>query len=91
MQLEFVGLSAGITIFSLGLLIISLISYKKYHNSKLLFVSFVFIILLIKGILFSLYLFFPEFSFVGTYIFSMYSGIFDLAILLLLFFSTVKR
>jgi len=91
MQFDFIAISAGITIFSLGLLIVSIASYKKFNNPKLLFVSFVFIILLIKGILFTLSMFYPELSSIRTLLFSMYSGLFDFAILLFMFIATIKR
>ena len=50
-------ISAFITIFSVGLLAVSLASYRKYKNLKLLFVSFVFVVFFIKGILLSFGLF----------------------------------
>lgn len=91
MQIEVIAISAGITIFSLGLLIVSLVSYKKYKNSKLLFITLVFFVLLIKGILFSVSLFFPELSMINSLLFSIYGGLFDLTILILLFIATLKR
>ena len=91
MQIEVIAISAGITIFSLGLLIVSLVSYKKYKNSKLLFITLVFFVLLIKGILFSVSLFFPELSMINSLLFSIYGGLFDLTILVLLFIATLKR
>jgi len=91
MQFEGIVISAGITIFSLGLFLVSFVSYRKYKNPKLLFINFVFIVLLIKGILFSVSLFFPEFSFINSFLYSIYGGLFDLAILVLLFIATLKR
>ena len=88
MEIESIIISAFITIFSIGLLLISLASYKKYKNLKLLFVSLVFIVFLIKGILLSLGLFYEEIAAILT---STYSGLFDLAILVLLFIATLKR
>ena len=44
-------------VFSLGMLITSIVSYKKSKNLKLIFVSIAFLIFLIKGILISLLLF----------------------------------
>jgi hypothetical protein len=88
MNLETIILSAFITIFSLGLLGISLASYRKYKNQKLLFVSGVFLIFLIKGILLSLSLIDSDFDlFLSTTI----TGIFDVSILLFLFIATLKR
>ncbi len=81
-------IDAGITIFALGLFIVSLMSYKKYKNGKLLFISIVFLIFLIKGILLSLSLFYSQFA---ENLSSSYYGLFDLIILFLLFIATLKR
>ena len=91
MEIEGIIISASITIFSLGLLFVSLASYKKFKNTKLLFISFVFIVLLIKGILFTLVLFFQDLTFINSFLYSIYGGLFDLAVLLLLFIATLKR
>jgi hypothetical protein len=91
MELEGIIISAGVTIFSFGLMIISLASYKKYHNPKLLFISGVFVVLFVKGILFSLSIFLPDMSILRTFLYSIYSGLFDLIILILLFIATLKR
>jgi hypothetical protein len=91
MELEGIVFSAGITVLALGLLFISVTSYRKYRNPKLLFISLVFVVLLIKGILFNLHVFFEEFPLVNTLLFTIYGGIFDFMILLLLFMATVKR
>ncbi|MEM0493031.1 MAG: hypothetical protein QXS02_03630 [Candidatus Thermoplasmatota archaeon] len=88
MYLENVVLSAGITVFSAGLLIISLLSYYRYKNIKLLFVSSVFFIFLIKGILLSLGLFIKD---INTYITDIVESILDISILILLFIATLKR
>ena len=89
MEIEHVVISACITIFSLGLLIISLWSYRRYRNAKLLVVSSVFILFLIKGLLLSIGLFVkdaPQLFDVGTI-----GGIVDVVILVLLFLVTLKR
>ena len=88
MEIETIIISAFVTIFSLGLLAVSLASYKKYKNLKLLFVSLVFLVLLIKGILLSLSLFVDEIAVLNSV---LYSGLFDLIILILLFMATLKR
>ena len=88
MQIEQIVISAFITILSLGLLLVSFVSYRKYKNLKLLFVSLVFIIFFIKGILLSLSLFYGEFTSILT---DPYIGLFDVIILLLLFIATLKR
>jgi hypothetical protein len=88
MEIYQIIISAFITIFSVGLLAVSFASYRKYNNQKLLFVSLVFFIFLIKGILLSLQLFYP-----GLLPFSdlLITGFFDLCILVLLFIATLKR
>ena len=88
MEIQDIIISACVTIFSVGLLIVSLASYNKYKNLKLLFVSIVFLIFLVKGILLSLGLFFDETTILNS---SSYIGLFDLIILILLFIATLKR
>lgn len=88
METELIIINACITIFSIGMLIVSLLSYNKYKNSKLLFVSIVFLIFFIKGLIFSFGLFYNNINniFSNTYI-----ALFDLLILILLFMATLKR
>ena len=81
-------MSAFITIFSLGLLMVSVASYRKYKNGKLVFISLVFVLFLIKGVLLSISLFVPEHTVVPTGFNGM---LFDLIILILLFLATLKR
>jgi len=88
MGYESIVINACMTVFSFGLLILALLSYRKSNNKKLLFVSLVFIIFLIKGILLSLGIFFGQFSDVLS---GFYVGLFDLIILILLFIATLKR
>ena len=88
MELQLVIISAFITIFSLGLFIISLTSYRKYKNQKLLFVCLVFLVFLLKGTLLSIQLFSSEFPLLND---PTFSGLFDLMILILLFIATLKR
>jgi hypothetical protein len=88
MLIENIILSAFVTIFSVGLFVISLASFRKYHNTKLLAVSLVFLVFLIKGILMSVGLFFDN---VARMYFIPYDGFFDLCILILLFITTLKR
>jgi len=88
MEIVSIVIDACITIFALGLLIVSLYSYKKYKNSKLLFVSIVFLIFFIKGLVLSLGLFFEQFE---GLISNSYIGLFDLIILISLFLATLKR
>ena len=88
MELWSVILAAFITIFSLGLLVVSFSSYLKTKNTKLILIGLVFLILLIRGILFSSGLIDPSVLQVLAY---PQGGIFDLLILLLLFIATLKR
>ena len=88
---EQIIISACITIFSLGLLVVSLASYKKYKNTKLVVVSLVFLVFFVKGLLMSLQIFFSHISLFDTIFSGSYSGIFDLCILVLLFIATLKR
>jgi len=88
MEIESIIIDASITIFALGLFIVSLLSYRKYKNGKLLFVSLVFFIFLAKGMLLSLSLFYSQFA---DIISNPYVGLFDLVILILLFLATLKR
>ena len=88
MEIQDIIISAFVTIFSLGLLIVSLASYKKHKNLKLLFVSIVFMVFLVKGILLSLGLFYQGLSLTNSL---EYNGLFDLIILILLFMATLKR
>ena len=88
MEIESIIINACITIFSLGLLIVSLMSYRKYKNAKLLFVSIVFLVFFVKGIVFSLSLFSVQFGDIAS---NPYIGLFDLTVLVLLFMATLKR
>lgn len=91
MELEGIIISSGVTIFSIGLLLVSVVSYKKYRSTKLLFISCVFVVLLIKGILYTSSVFVPTLEILNTILFSIYGGLFDLVLLVLLFVATLKR
>ena len=86
-----VVISVGITVFSFGLLFVSLLSYSKYRNIKLLFIGGVFLVLLVKGVLLSLGLFFTQFSSMQSIIYGTFGGVFDIIILGILFIATLKR
>ena len=89
--LENIILAACITVFSLGLLCVSLFSYRKYKNNKLLFVSLVFLLFLVKGILLSLFNLQMFSQDVGGIFSNPFSGLLDLLILIFLFIATLKR
>lgn len=88
MEIISIVIDACITIFALGLLLISLLSYRKYKNAKLLVVSLIFFVFFVKGIILSLGLFNEQLS---DLISNPYTGLFDLAVLVLLFVATLKR
>ena len=88
MEIHDLLINAFITMFALGLLLISLFSYRKYHNTKLLFITLVFILFFIKAVLFSYGLFDEDLIPVLT---SSYFRLFDLCILILLFLAALKR
>jgi len=89
MSLEGIVLSAFITIFSLGLFLVSLASYLRVKKLKLLTISCVFILFFIKGIAYSIGLMYPDFSEVLPL--TLASGLFDLSMLLLFFVATLRR
>ena len=89
MNLEIIFIYSMITILSLVLLLVTLFSYLKYKNSKLLFVSFVFLFLFIRGILLSIGLFY---DYIGSFTNSGYIWLFDVIILVLLYAAySIKR
>ena len=77
-----------ITIFSIGMFIISLFSYKRSKNFKILFVSLAFFLFFIKHILLSLGLFI---TYINDIISIQTLGIFDLLIIVVLFIATLKK
>ena len=88
MEIESIIISAGITILALGMLLVSLLSYRRFKNSKLLFVSGAFLLFFIKGLLLSIELFTSELTWFTS---SMYFHAIDVIILILLFTATLKR
>ncbi len=89
MDIEIVTLFAILTLLSGTLLIITLLSYRRYKNRGLLLVSMVFLFFLIRGILLTLKLFNDT---IKSFTSSDYIWIFDLVILILLYASySTKR
>ena len=88
MEIVSIIIDACITIFALGLFIVSIMSYKKYKNTKLIFVGLIFLVFLLKGAILSLSLFYEQFVPIVN---NVYIGLFDLVILVLLFIATLKR
>jgi hypothetical protein len=91
MEITDIVLSAGITIFSLGLLVVSLISYRKYQNKKLMFTTIAFLMFFIKGIVSSAVVFNVIVIPTQWLWLGFSGGLLDLLILLLLFIATLKR
>jgi hypothetical protein len=88
MQVEVIILGAAITIVSFNLLLVSLLSYWKYRNIKLLFTSIIFFLFLLKGMLLSLSLFYELLMPLQSF---LYLWVFDLVILVLLYITSLKR
>jgi hypothetical protein len=88
MQVEVIILGASITIVSFNLLIVSLFSYWKYRNIKLLFTSVIFFLFLLKGVILSLSLFYELLVPVQSF---LYIWVFDLIILVFLYITSLKR
>ena len=88
MEIESLVIGAIVTTFALGLLFISLRSYRKYKNSKLIFVSLVFFVLFIRGVLLSLGFFYEEIAVITS---ALYVGLVDLVILVLLYIASLMR
>jgi len=88
MEIQDIIINSFITMFSLGLLIVSLASYRKYKNTKLLFITAVFVLFFIKAIIISLGLFDEE---IYSLLSNSYFRLFDLAILMTLFMASLKR
>jgi hypothetical protein len=81
----FIG--ASITVISLGLFVLSVRGYFKRKNTKMIFVSLVFLIFLIKGIVLSIGIFSSEIIVLNV---SINLWIFDLLILVLLYVTSLK-
>jgi hypothetical protein len=77
-----------LTMFSFGLWIISIFSYRKSRNKKLIFVNIVFLIFFIKGVLLSLGIFISE---IYDSVSIQLLAVFDLIIICLLFISVLKK
>ena len=88
MQIALIILGAGITILAADLLIVSLLSYLKVRNLKLILISIVFSLFFIKGVIMSYHLFYNQIS---PYLELYYLWFFDLIILVLLYITSIKR
>ncbi len=88
MDMESIVIFACMTIFSLVLLVVSLLSYWKYKKPKLLFISIVFFVFFIRSILLTLSLFYEQIEALTS---STYIWLFDLALLIVLYITSIKR
>jgi len=85
MNISIVGIT---TVFSLGLFIISLNSYRKAQKKKILFVSLVLLLFFIKNLLLSLFLFTAQ---IENTIMILVLELFDLLILVFLFIAVLTK
>jgi|GEM_PF-907694 len=83
-----IGIVGITTVFSLGLAIISLISYLRSKNKKILFVSFVLLLFFIKNLLLSFFLFIGQ---IQNDITILALELFDLFILVFLFIAVLTK
>jgi hypothetical protein len=89
MEMEIIFIIALVVILSLILLIVTLLSFWKYKNKKLFFVSLIFLVFLARGILLSFGLFRDQIAEISS---SGYIWVFDLVILILLYIAySLKR
>ena len=87
-DLGFVVIGAAISINALVLFVSSFLSYRKYHNVKLVFIIAVFFFFLFRGIFLSLSVFYDLFTpFTSSY----YPWIIDIVILNLLYVAALKK
>jgi hypothetical protein len=87
-EIWLIALSAGITIFSLNLLVISLLSFLKYRNLKLLLMTLVFLLFFIRGLILSADVIAGKSVDLASII---YLWVFDLLILVFLYVTSLKR
>ena len=87
-EIEYIVISAAISICSLVLFLSAILSYRKYRNQKLPFVILVFLFFLVRGVMLSVSLFYtPLAPFASSY----YTWLIDLVILNLLYLAALKR
>jgi len=83
-----IGIVGITTVFSLGLFMISLISYHRSKNKKILFVSLVLLLFFIKNLLLSYFLFTAQ---IQNNITILALELFDLLILVFLFIAVLTK
>lgn len=77
-----------LTIFSIGMLFVSFLSFRRSKNIKIFFVTLVFLVFFIKSILLSLSIFFDD---LNALISIPFLGVFDFMMIILLFIATLKK
>ncbi|MEM2869594.1 MAG: hypothetical protein QW379_04120 [Thermoplasmata archaeon] len=80
-------LIAWMTVFSLTLLVISILSYARTRNPRIALVSLAFFLFFAKGVALSIGLYWPSILSVTT---DLPSLLFDVLILLILFVATLR-
>jgi len=88
MRIEYLLISAAITLVALLMLIITIHSYRIYRNRRLLFVISAFLFFFARGIVLSVGVFFPPFEVFAT---SYYTWLLDIVILILLYGAAMQR
>lgn len=87
-MVEGVILFACITVFSLVLLIISLLSYWKYGKLRRLLISIMLFMFFLRSVLLSLGLFYEQ---IASFTSSIYIWVFDVIILAILYVTSLKK
>jgi len=88
MDVEILAISALVSVFSFGMFFMSLLSYRDFKSTKLIFVSIAFFVFFIKGIVQSTSLFYESISALHP---SFIIGLFDFVILIFLYIATLKK
>ncbi|MGQ9583533.1 MAG: hypothetical protein ACUVV6_08500 [Thermoplasmatota archaeon] len=79
---------AWMTVFSLALLVISLLSYRRTRDHRIGLVGLAFLLFFVKGVALSIGLYWPSVLAVTT---DLPSLLFDVLILLILFVATLRE
>lgn len=88
MEIQQLLIGPFLIVFAIGMLITTILSYLRSKNTKLIFVSIIFTIFFIRGLIIVFDTFIEiDMKFLSNTTF----GLFDLIILFMLFFATLKR
>ena len=88
MEIELAVLSAGIMVLSFALLLLTIGSYRKHKNTKLLMISGLLALFFLKGTLMILSVVIDSLTWLQI---PVYYAVVDIIMLLLLFIATLKR